>query len=104
MTGLDGLNFEAFDHAAIDLRGRGIEVTSPTEIVSARVSRGRQLGADLRAIIDKVDSVAVLPGWQRSDGARLETFAAWLHGKPIYYYPSWRRVPHRELVRAWLRA
>jgi hypothetical protein len=101
MMGLDGLNFTAFEDPARELRGRGLAVISPTEIAPARASRGRQLGREVRAIIDDAASVAVLPGWQRSAGECIETFCAAAHGKPVVYYPSLRRVPLRALKRAW---
>jgi hypothetical protein len=122
MTGLAGFNYRAFDTAAADLRARGIEVVSPAEMgaVGLRAAalashdgdaadlehaghtRGALLADELRLIIDQADAVAVLPGWQRSGGALLETFAAVLHGKRVVHYPSLRRVPTRTLVRAWV--
>lgn len=122
MTGLARFNYPAFDRAAVELRSRGMEVISPAEVAGSELrakalaspdgdgstlgiehSRGTLLAEELRLIIDHVDRVAVLPGWQRSGGALLETFAAVLHGKRVVYYPSLRRVPRRTLIRAWLR-
>lgn len=123
MTSLPGFGFLHFDAVAAELRARGVDVVTPSELdrpatrkaALASVdgdpeayyratgeSRGKLLGRDVRIVIDDVDSVIVLPGWRRSVGARLETFTAWLHGKPVLYYPTLRRVPVPSLMGAWM--
>jgi Domain of unknown function (DUF4406) len=66
------------------------------------LTRGTLLARDIRIVIDEVDSVIVLPGWRQSKGARLETFTAWLHDKPVLYYPTLRKVPEAALRSAWV--
>ena len=123
MTNLPAFGFPAFDAAAAELRTRGIDVVTPSELdhpasraaalaspdgdgdaylAATGETRGSLLGRDVRIVLDDVDTVVVLPGWRRSKGARLETFAAWLHGKPILYYPSLRRVPQGVLRSVWV--
>lgn len=122
MTGTKGFSFHVFDAVADELRHRGIDVIVPSELESPEarkvalaspdgnpadyykltgLSRGRLLGRDIRIVLDDADSVIVIPGWRKSRGALLETYTAWLHGKPILYYPTLRRVPVANLRRAW---
>ena len=123
MTGLPQFNFPAFDAAAVELRQRGYEVTSPAELDSpeSRAAAlaspdgdpeayenatdetwGDLLARDVKLIADRVHGVVVLPGWERSRGARLETFVARLCGKPIYRYnnsgESFERLADREVA------
>ena len=76
MTGLPELNFPAFHAAAARLRRLGLEVVNPAEI-----NAGTTLGwADcMRADIAQLvtcDSIALLPGWEKSRGASLERHIA----------------------------
>ncbi len=117
MSNIPQHNFPAFDTAAELLRDRGVDVVSPAELDDpeireeamrsldgSMVGRGETWGdflcRDLKIVIDSVDMVYVLPGWSKSRGARLETFAAYVCGHPIYYL-SGRRVPLARLLRAW---
>lgn len=104
MTGLESYGFPIFDAAAEDLRSRGIDVISPSELDdpetrslamaskdgSPGIHNGHTWGdyicRDLKVVIDEVDGVIVLDNWRESDGARLEVFAATLRQKPIYRY------------------
>lgn len=72
MTGLPELNFPAFHEAAARLRGQGLTVVNPAEInPGADKSWHACMRADIKALCD-CDAIALLPGWQRSDGAHLE--------------------------------
>lgn len=123
MTGLPMFNFPAFDAAAAELRDRGYTVVSPAELDDPETRRaalaspdgspgsgstngetwGDFLSRDVKLIADKVDAIAVIDGWEKSRGARLETFVGrMLCGKPVVYYPSLRKVPKRQLAKAWL--
>lgn len=122
MSNTAHFGFKVFDAVADELRHRGIDVISPSELedqTTRRVAlaskdgnpgpylkktgltRGRLLGRDVRLVLDDADCVIVIPGWRRSRGALVETFTAHLHGKPILYYPTLRRVPLQNLRRAW---
>jgi hypothetical protein len=127
MTSIPGFNFPEFDRAAAHLRARGHEVVSPAELdspehrVAALASTdgdpaaynattgetwGDLLARDVKIIADSgVEAIVVLPGWERSRGARLETFvAAGLCGLPVYEI-AWRglglQVPGVRLAQAW---
>ena len=129
MTGHPQFNFPAFDAAAADLRERGYEVVSPAELDSPEwrayalqsetgdASGGAKvtgetwadlLARDLKVICDGgIEAVVCLPGWQKSKGARLETFVAnAILGLPVYVYVAHQSsraapIPRTELVAAW---
>ena len=124
MTGIPQFNFPAFDAAAADLRQMGYFVVSPAEMDNEETramamaspdgaqgsgsSKGETWGdflaRDVKLVADEVDAIAVLPGWDKSRGARLETFVAFLCGKPVVYFGSLRSVSKKSLAKAWLGA
>lgn len=73
MTGLPDFNFPAFDAAALGLRAIGVGVENPAELKldPQAASRHEYLRADLNALAG-CDAMALLPGWERSPGSRLE--------------------------------
>ena len=123
MTGIPQFNIPAFDAAAARLRAEGFDVVSPAELddpatrAAALASPdgapgsgssngetwGDFLARDVKLIADGgIEAIAVLPGWDRSRGARLETFVgAALCGLPIIDEDSGLLVRPIELVRAW---
>lgn len=108
MTGIPQMNFPRFDEAAADLRSRGYEVVSPAELDSPASraaalaamdgdlsgyssqtgeSWGDLLARDVKLIADEgIQAIVVLEGWEKSRGARLETFVARLCGIPVIEY------------------
>lgn len=122
MTGIPQFNFPAFDAAAAELRAMGYTVQSPAEMDDENTRAmamaspdgapgsgsannetwGDFLARDVKLIADEVDAIALLPGWEKSRGARLETFVGFLCGKPIVYVSSLRSVPKKALAKAWL--
>jgi hypothetical protein len=129
MTGIPQFNIPAFDAAAEDLRSLGHDVVSPAELddpetrAAALLSLdgapgegsangetwGDFLARDVKLITDGgIEAIAVIPGWERSRGARLETFVAFLNGVPTYEYgPADRTgllpINPITLYRAWTR-
>ena len=76
MTGLPGLNFPAFNAAAAHLRLLGVEVVNPAEINVDGVKTWEScMRADIKALCD-CDTIALLPGWEKSSGAHLELHIA----------------------------
>jgi hypothetical protein len=93
MRGYANFNFPAFDKAAALLRAEGHEVFSPAErdrtvhgtalennptgdedIATKTVgfSLREALGADMEYICKTADTIALLPGWEKSTGANAE--------------------------------
>lgn len=129
MTGIPAFNFPAFDEAAENLRVNGhYEVVSPAElddpdhramVVASPdgldfedIDRangktwGDFLARDIKLIADgHFDLIIVLPGWQDSRGACLETFVGALIGLPVRAYdPSGTTtVSPITLLYAWQR-
>lgn len=130
MTGRPQFNYPAFIRAAETLRGAGYEVVSPAELddpedreaamrspdgdpahYDGPNSWGDFLARDVKLLADDgIQAVVVLPGWEQSKGARLETFVAYLSGHAIVRMQTpvegdgtlalWH-VPLLELVKAW---
>lgn len=120
MSGIPQMNFPAFDAAAKALRERGYKVRSPAELDSPEeraaalasvdgslkdsdvgTTWGTLLSRDMKIIADEgVEAVVVLPGWEKSRGARLETFVARLCDLSILQYPDLCVVPEEELQAA----
>jgi hypothetical protein len=75
MSGLPALNFPAFMAMAANLRAGGHRVTNPAEINPDGGSWNDCMRRDITALMD-CDTVATLPGWEHSKGARLEVLIA----------------------------
>jgi hypothetical protein len=123
MTGYKSFNIPDFDAAAARLRAGGYEVISPAELddpairaislaspdgaIATLNSHGQTWGdflaRDVKLISDgSFDGIVVLPGWERSRGARLETFVGnRMVGLPIFADMMRRQLTLRELVPAW---
>jgi hypothetical protein len=88
ISNLPDLNFPAFNSAAADLRYRGFDVFTPSEIeLNPNWEWHDYMAVDIPEVV-KADAVYVLPGWQKSTGAPIEVaLAHWLK-KPIYDYTT----------------
>lgn len=76
MTGHPDLNFPAFHAAAERLRRKGYAVVNPADLNPDPAAEWRAcMRADIKALVD-CDGIAMLPGWEKSKGARLERFIA----------------------------
>jgi hypothetical protein len=120
MTGKSQFNVPAFIEAGEKLREDGYGVQLPADLDDPEVvdklmksadglgnsgsglTWGDCLAMDVKLIADIVDGIAVIPGWSKSKGARLETFVAFLCNKPVVYANSMRKVRKRDLIKAWL--
>jgi Domain of unknown function (DUF4406) len=101
MSGLPDFNRPAFNEAAEALRDGGWIVFNPAEndinvfgsteaadkaFLADRTAALRvMLGADLNWICSEADSIAMLPGWEKSLGARAEHATAVALGLEIIY-------------------
>ena len=85
MTGIADHNFPAFNQEAARLREAGYGVINPAENFNGRLDAGDwafYLRHDLKLMLD-CDALALLPGYERSRGARLETYVASQLGIPF---------------------
>ena len=110
MTGIPQQNIPAFRSAAFKLRTLwDLDIISPVELDGAEVEAeamkpgigppygpiaghtyGALLGRDVRIVIDEVDGIILLPGWENSRGARIECYVGLQTHKRFYLYgPSW---------------
>ena len=101
MSGVPQFNFPMFDRVARLLRADDYTVFSPAEldrpeirtaalaspdgVPNERASGGETwadfLARDVKLIADKVQGIIALPGWEHSNGARLEVFVGLLSKK-----------------------
>ncbi|WP_164886794.1 DUF4406 domain-containing protein [Piscinibacter defluvii] len=76
MSGMPEHNFPAFNAEAARLRQLGYDVVNPVDVNPDPGTPWKMcLRADLREMLT-CDTVALLPGWQISDGAHLELHVA----------------------------
>lgn len=128
MTGRPQFNYPAFIAMAASLRAAGYEVVSPAELDDpddkaaalaspdghmlnytgqTRKTWGDFLARDVKLLADDgIEGIVVLPGWESSRGARLETFVGRaMCNLPVYTwdatYQELRPVRYLDLVRAW---
>jgi hypothetical protein len=97
MSGLPQFNIPAFDAAAKVLRGLGCKVISPAELDAPEIRAqylaspdgaslpdtptwGTFLSRDVKIVADQVRGIVLLPGWEKSRGARLEAYVGLLCG------------------------
>lgn len=73
MTGYPDHNYPAFHKAAAEMRALGWEVINPAENHGGRTDLPREeyFRTDIPQLIS-CDAVCMLPGWENSEGARLE--------------------------------
>ena len=90
MSGLPGFNFEAFDTLADLLRSRRVAVQNPAEY--GRQHPGQSWQHYMRQALKMLvtcDSIYLLPGWGRSEGANIEHDLAHKLGMMINYPEDW---------------
>ena len=107
MTGYDQQNFPLFDKVAALLRAKGYDVVSPAELDSPEerkiaLANGRSaltwgdfLARDVKLIADEgIEGIVLLPGWEKSKGAKLECFVGLLAKVEFFYlYPKLSEDP-----------
>lgn len=75
MTDMPELNFPTFHAMTAQLRAAGHTVTNPAELNPDGGSWNDCMRRDIAALME-CDTVALLPGWHTSKGARLEAHIA----------------------------
>lgn len=116
MRGIPHWNFEAFHECAAWLRGVGKEAISPAEhdvevdplcVDKPEYLTGEEcagefeklIGWDLIQILDPgTTGVVLIPGWERSTGARHELYVCRVVGKPVFEFVSRKDGAQRWLT------
>ncbi|MHB1681612.1 MAG: DUF4406 domain-containing protein [Bacilli bacterium] len=82
MTGIEDLNYPAFFRAAALIRAAGHEPINPAEDAPAGLTWHQYMRRAL-CLLCGADGVWMLPGWQQSNGARLEYTVACALDMPV---------------------
>jgi hypothetical protein len=85
MTGLPEYNYPAFHAAAARFRATGREVENPAETFGGDTTRPYEeyLGNGLAQLV-RCNAIALLPGWEKSKGARIELGVAASMGMDVF--------------------
>ena len=112
MSGIEECNFPLFDMAAADLKAKGWNVINPAQMdrdigfdpvvdIADADFLQAAMARDCEAIIHSADAIAMLPGWERSKGARGEMgLAIWKH-IPAYQWPDMTEIKHANHLVEW---
>jgi len=116
MSGIPKFNYPMFDEAAAELREMGYDIMSPAEMDDPEVAKvalesplgelgdgmivrgechtwGDFLSRDVKLLADECAGIILLPGWEKSKGARLECFVAIGCGYDCYFwYPEYKTL------------
>ena len=94
MTGLPEFNYPAFREAADRLRCLGHKVLNPVDAEDCNPTPGVPQAWEwymrhaLRMVLES-DAVALLPGWEKSRGAKLEVAVAEALGMTVLPLDAW---------------
>lgn len=87
MTGIAELNFPAFNAYAAQLRAAGFDVVNPAELNPDPGSTWNDcMRVDIRELCS-CQAIALIPGWERSNGANLELHVAHRLGLEVMHLP-----------------
>lgn len=86
MRGLPDLGRAIFNQAEERLKARGYLVLNPARL-PVGMPQERYMPICL-AMLEAADTVCTLPGWQHSQGARLELDYACMQGKNVMHLPE----------------
>lgn len=71
MSGYEELNFPEFHRVATDLRNKGFTVISPAEVEQPILTWEACMKNDIKELMN-AEKVAVMNGWEKSKGAKIE--------------------------------
>lgn len=107
MTGIEAHNFPAFYEAEERLLAAGFDPVNPARMdeeldgfrptEDTAMPHEHYMERDLPAVLD-CDAVAVLPGWERSRGARNEVGVALMVGREIIDARTFEPVDARPIL------
>lgn len=125
MSGIPQFNFPAFTTAAQTLRAAGFNLIVPSEQDSPEVQAaalkatrgeldadgkiggetwGEILARDVIIVADIIQGIILLPGWEKSRGARLECFVGLLCKHPFALYAPDRDPPVEAVEADYIKA
>lgn len=84
MSGMPNLNFDAFARASESLRDQGFDVYNPAA-ANLEGSPLNRIMAHVLGQLCECEAVAMIPGWWRSGGARIEWMLAKYLGLRVIY-------------------
>lgn len=88
MRGIPENNFPAFNEAAESLRVAGYMIVNPAENEVSGLKFKDYIREDIKEILDKCDSIALMPGWEKSEGSGLEASMACALGLDLFIVQS----------------
>jgi hypothetical protein len=85
MTGIEGLNRQQFMQAQEEWIEKGYEVINPIKISDKNpgLKYNQIIGIDLKEL-SECESIALLPGWEKSRGCQIEVFDAYMMGLSFF--------------------
>lgn len=89
VTGRENLNCEAFEEARTKLEQAGYMVWTPHDIVPPDADHEEAMRLSIRTLLH-LDEVAMLDGWDESQGARLENRVATACGLQAHCVGAWQ--------------
>jgi hypothetical protein len=84
ISGIKDRNREAFDAAQRHLEGRGMTVVNPLKVNPAPAPWAECMRRDIPELLG-CDTIALLPGWEASEGASMEHYIAEKLGMNVLY-------------------
>lgn len=107
MRGYVDFNYPLFNAVAKELHNCGYEIENPAQTDAAVQERADAAKHPLSVYMErdladvaKTDAVFVLPGWESSEGAKIEVNVAFMLGHPVYTLPEFERV-ERPILGDW---
>jgi hypothetical protein len=82
MTGYEDFNYPAFNDESARLRALGYTVVNPAELNPSTMPWHECLRNDIAHLV-RCDAIALLDGWEKSNGAHLEMHVAHRVGMEI---------------------
>jgi hypothetical protein len=91
ITGYPDLNRDAFTAAAAALKAHGFEPLNPHDCVpnSDTATWEECLRADIAALVQECDGIALIEGWQESRGSKLEVHIGMALHMKVQPIQSW---------------